>query len=305
MLVGHGAVYDGGVSAPHPTATIVIPAHDEERVIAAGIRRLLDGAVDDEFDVLVVANGCTDRTADRAREAGARVVETDAAGKIVALREAERHIAVHPVLYVDADVLVGVDALRALRDALETPAARVAAPRLEIDASRSSVFARAYYRIWRHTGYATEAMIGSGLYAVNAAGHERIADWPDLIADDMFVQDSFAPGERIVPEGAAFTVVAPGTLRAVIRRGWRMTLGNDQFEQFKAQHPERFPVAAHSTGSSVGALVRRVAPHPRLWSSFVVYCAAYASIRGGALWRRLRGDRRWHRDESARSLREH
>src|SRR5262245_53083259 len=54
----------------------VVPAHDEESGIARTVRNLL--AMDwpkDAFRVLVVADNCHDQTAQRARDAGALVIE--------------------------------------------------------------------------------------------------------------------------------------------------------------------------------------------------------------------------------------
>jgi len=58
----------------YPTmfASVIIPALDEEETIAGVVRECLATGVPNE--VIVVDNGSTDRTAERAREAGARVV---------------------------------------------------------------------------------------------------------------------------------------------------------------------------------------------------------------------------------------
>lgn len=68
-----------------PLASVVIPAHDERTVIGRCLRSLADGALPGELDVIVVANACHDDTAEIARAAGARVVETPVAGKSHAL----------------------------------------------------------------------------------------------------------------------------------------------------------------------------------------------------------------------------
>ena len=64
--------------AANPTSRFlfVIPAHDEEPVVSKVVESCL--AVDyprSQFDVLVIADNCTDGTAFLARTAGARVVE--------------------------------------------------------------------------------------------------------------------------------------------------------------------------------------------------------------------------------------
>jgi cellulose synthase/poly-beta-1,6-N-acetylglucosamine synthase-like glycosyltransferase len=100
---------------------IVVPAHDEEAGIAATVASLL--AVDyprDRFRVLVVADNCTDATAERAAAAGAQVlVRTDAdrRGKGYALgyafaRSASDEFA-DAVVVVDADTLVSRNLLSA------------------------------------------------------------------------------------------------------------------------------------------------------------------------------------------------
>src|SRR5215217_4504464 len=55
---------------------LIVPSHNEEQGIADTVHSLLQ--VDypkDAFAVVVVADNCTDATADRARESGAEVLE--------------------------------------------------------------------------------------------------------------------------------------------------------------------------------------------------------------------------------------
>lgn len=103
-------------SAPPPRLrfVIVVPAHDEEAGVGATVASLL--AVDYPAElrsVLVVADNCTDDTAARAREAGARVVVREDAvrrGKGYALALAFETIlaegATDAVVVVDADTVV-------------------------------------------------------------------------------------------------------------------------------------------------------------------------------------------------------
>ena len=55
------------------SATVVIPAHNEEDVISATLQSL--AAVQPPLPVVVIADNCTDRTAQLARDAGAFVIE--------------------------------------------------------------------------------------------------------------------------------------------------------------------------------------------------------------------------------------
>lgn len=85
---------------------VVVPAHDEEAGIGACVRSLLES--DADVPVVVVADNCTDKTRQRAAEAGARVLvrhDETLRGKGHALDHAFQIL-----LEEDVDALVVVDA---------------------------------------------------------------------------------------------------------------------------------------------------------------------------------------------------
>jgi cellulose synthase/poly-beta-1,6-N-acetylglucosamine synthase-like glycosyltransferase len=100
---------------------VLIPAHNEEASIAETVRGIKSQVQPDD-GVIVVADNCSDATAQRAREAGAEVLErNDAAllGKGYALAHGLRHLAARPpdlVVFIDADTRVEPGAIRALRE---------------------------------------------------------------------------------------------------------------------------------------------------------------------------------------------
>ena len=97
----------------------VVPAHNEEAGIAATVESLF--AVDwpkENFQVVVVADNCSDSTADKARAAGATVLERqnkDLRGKGYALEHAFHWVlndtAADAVVVVDADTIVSKNLL--------------------------------------------------------------------------------------------------------------------------------------------------------------------------------------------------
>src|ERR1051325_3119615 len=101
--------------------SVIIPAHNESLVIARTLKILLAGAAADELDVVVVCNACTDDTAKIARSFGypVRVVETEVGGKTHALNIGARIARTFPRIYVDADVEVSLEAIRAISRRLE------------------------------------------------------------------------------------------------------------------------------------------------------------------------------------------
>lgn len=82
------------------TATVLIPAHNEEASIADLVRACLEQTYPLD-EVIVVADSCTDATAERAREAGARVVE-------VAFQD--KATSQNAVLWeIESDAIIGFD----------------------------------------------------------------------------------------------------------------------------------------------------------------------------------------------------
>lgn len=69
--MGHGAGGAAGVTQDLATVTVIIPCLDEEEPIAGVVHEVLAQGIG---AVIVVDNGSTDRTAERAAAAGARVV---------------------------------------------------------------------------------------------------------------------------------------------------------------------------------------------------------------------------------------
>ncbi len=107
-----------------PTA-IVVPAHDEEAGIAAcvaSLRACEDGGA--PFTVLVVADNCSDKTADAARAAGAEVIvraDAERRGKGYALELAFDHLCsrgFEVLAVVDADTRVAPSFVREIRAAV-------------------------------------------------------------------------------------------------------------------------------------------------------------------------------------------
>lgn len=111
-------------SAPREFSWVVlIPAHNEERVVADTLNSLMPFAVGDRGRVLVVADNCTDRTAELCRQMGVSVIERTSLaerGKGYALQFGLDHLRDSPpdvVVVIDADCTVTPEGIRALASA--------------------------------------------------------------------------------------------------------------------------------------------------------------------------------------------
>jgi dolichol-phosphate mannosyltransferase len=84
---------------PDPLVTAIVPARNEEATVATVVRECLNYAA----QVIVVEGGSTDRTAEIATAAGARVVRDQGLGKGAALRLAVAQVETPICVFVDAD----------------------------------------------------------------------------------------------------------------------------------------------------------------------------------------------------------
>jgi 1,2-diacylglycerol 3-beta-glucosyltransferase len=109
LSCGNSPARTATVAAPKTRFDVVVPAHDEERGIAATVTNLLAMDYPAELRrIIVVADNCSDATAARAAEAGALVFERHdelRRGKGYALA-----FAFERVLRGDADAVVVIDA---------------------------------------------------------------------------------------------------------------------------------------------------------------------------------------------------
>jgi glycosyltransferase involved in cell wall biosynthesis len=241
------------LTSVNPAVSIVIPAHDEEAVIAGNLRRLLDGSEPGEFDVVVVANACRDETAKAAAGVeGVRVLETPTGGKPHALRLGDEAAATYPRLYLDADVRLDADSVRALAAACSEPGVLACAPALELDLTGAGPVMTRVHRVHDALIAPHRALAGVGCYVLTEAGHARVFPMPDVISDDGFVHASFTPEERrVVP--AAHTVVRPArTVRTYLNRRVRVRRGNRQLAELGRVSEE-----SRLTLGSLTGLVRR------------------------------------------------
>jgi hypothetical protein len=281
---------------------VIIPAHNEEAVIARCLRSVLADAPGAEaMQIIVAANGCTDRTVEIARAVAphALVLDLPVGSKIGAINAANRAATLFPRIFLDADVECGYFALAALAEALRQPGAMAAAPAIRLDLSRCNWAMRAYYRAWMKQPYAKAGKGGAGCYALSQAALERVGDFPPIIGDDLWIHTRFPEGERryLAADNTGrpvFSVVhPPSTAHEQIRVEARRWIGTIEVKRdyptpYIANQQGQGPLAMLRTGTSPGDLV--------------VYLAMKLSARLLAKWRIRRGRANiWSRDLTSRA----
>jgi len=276
--------------------SIVVPAFNESAVIARTLDAMTSGANRSELDVIVVCNGCTDNTASIARSFGppVRVIETGVPSKSHALNLGDQAAVCFPRLYVDADVMIGINTIRKLAQRLGRGDVHVVAPTAHIEFSTCSWPVRAYGNIRSFLPSAKEGVGGSGVYALSEIGHRRIREFPNLIADDGYVRIHFAAEERETVASAMSTVFYPATLKHLIATKTRSHYGS--FELARA-----FPGLWKNKGKSNTAALLELFKYPWLWHKLLIYCFVMSIAKVRARRQLYKKIRTWQRDQSSRS----
>jgi glycosyltransferase involved in cell wall biosynthesis len=267
-------------------ASVVVPARNEADRIGTTLRALLGGVVPVDLEVVVVCNGCTDRTAAVAREvAGVQVYEIKQPSKVAALREGDARASVFPRLYLDADVELSRPTAVALARALDVDGPRVAGVLAELDTSDSTRLVRWFFAFRQRLPVFQEGIIGAGVYAMNAAGRARFGVWPEVLGDDQFVLRLFEPHERVTLSDHRSRVKAPPDLRTVIRRGVRVRRGNVELSRGVDGTRLVAPKAGVLSALRWCLLRPRTWPEALTWLAVSVWIRVLARVRvGGGDW---------------------
>lgn len=274
--------------------SIIVPAHNEASVIGRTLESLGRLLVDDRYQILVICNGCTDETEAIARSKNVdEVLVSGSASKAAALNLGDRIADKWPRLYLDADIEVSPEAVQSVFAALSRggqdgqPLLEAARPALRYDTVGASRWVRSYFRARSRMPDLDAALWGAGAYAVNRLGHERFKEFPDIVADDLFVDALFPADRKAVVDTDPVTVRVPrdaSSLISTLRRGVRA--------KSEAKGPS-------STTGTLRSLVRTIRG-PKSAIDASTYAVTAVAARLQVLGRRRHTRQTWERDDSTR-----
>jgi glycosyltransferase involved in cell wall biosynthesis len=275
--------------------SVVIPAHNEESVIGRCLSRLTSDGYADQLQIIVVCNGCSDKTAEVAgRFSHVEVVSIETASKIAALNTGDQHAKHFPIAYVDADInITGKDLILAAYELSDR--VQVVAPRVIIDLTGSSWLVKSFYSVWMQLPYfSTNHMVGSGVFILSEKGRSRFGPFPNLISDDGYVRSLFESAERKTTDGCSFTVYAPRDIKSLLKIKTRVRLGNMQVMKL---YPH-LQVGGENTSTS---FVRLLLRKPWLVPSGIVYVCVQWITKRRSVARLHAQTLVWDRDNSSRT----
>lgn len=264
--------------------SVIVPASNEAAYIGTCLQRLCASDTP-AVQVIVVANGCRDATADVARATLAQhvpagwtstVLDLATGSKPLALNAGDAAAAYPMRAYLDADVTVTPGLLSALIGVLATDAPRYASGTPVIPRAQSAI-TRAYARFWQTLPFNQTAAPGYGLFAVNAAGRARWGAFPAIISDDTFVRLQFQPHERVqVPDTYDWPMIEGFAALTRVRR--RQDAGVRELAQL---HPD---LLTHEGKPPLTkpALLRLILADPVGFATYAAVSLGVRAKRGGA-----------------------
>jgi glycosyltransferase involved in cell wall biosynthesis len=227
-------------------ASVIVCAFNEEDHIGQLLEALTGDAGGIECKIIVVCNGCQDRTPDIARSFPGVIVEEIAdASKHQALNVGDRLAGdVFPRLYADADITIDQQSITRLLQSLNVRRARAVAPSIYYRTTGKPWLVRSYYSTWpripNNADWASRHIAGRGVYGTNREGRTRFTDFPPLRADDYFFDLLFDESERITVDRAMAGITVPNSTRQLLRSLTRVRYGNLELKRwFAAYRPDQ------------------------------------------------------------------
>jgi GT2 family glycosyltransferase len=280
------------LSGPLGRGSVIIPAYNEAAVIERTLAPLSQAALDGYIELIVVCNGCTDDTAQRARNiSGAQVVELDVGSKPLALNTGDDLATQWPRMYLDADIEITAAAVVAVLDRLGRGDVLAARPAFRYGTEGASALVRSYYRARTRMNVHQNALWWAGVYALSEQGHRRFGSFPEVTGDDLFVDTQFDLQEKTVVQVEPSVWRTPSDARGLLTVLGRHHRGN-------AELATSDPAGAPRTGTTTAIAVARTVRGPRS----AVDAAVYVGMALGARWRAARSAGSWERDDTSRGV---
>jgi len=278
--------------------SIIIPAHNEERLIVPTLVSLLEDQQLTHCRICIVCNGCTDNTVavansfikDQLKSLKNRliefdIIETNKPSKTHAMNMGIAESKTEQVILIDADISISGEDILNLFEYLNANQLLAAAPKVKFQYQKSSFLVRSYYHLSSQSFYNQYHRL-SNVIALSQEGLKRIDKIPGIIADDEYIRRQFKSDEYKILNTISFDFVCPKTLKDLLQVLTRVERGNLQLAKLNY---------LDNTHANLSGFIHK----PLLSFPIFLCCKFFAKIR--AKWQFANGNvSQWERDESNR-----
>lgn len=235
--------------------SVILPVRNAEETIARALKGIF-ASTSPPREVVVVDDGCTDRTIEIARLFPVRVEHSDDPGGVAAARNTGAAKTTGPILFfVDADVVLGSTALEAAEKALADAHVSVA---VGLQSARAAFpgIVTAYKNLWLRYTYQQRAkriaVLYSSAVAIRREAFERVGGFdahyrtPNIEDSELGKRISEAGYKIVVSPEIEFLHVKRYTVGGMARTDFHRTVG-----MTKVQLRDRFRRISRENYSSI------------------------------------------------------
>jgi glycosyltransferase involved in cell wall biosynthesis len=215
-----------------PVSHFCHPGFNEEKLVSLAIRSIRAEMVGrpNEYEILVVDNASTDRTADVALEHGARVVEELKRGIVTARHAGYRHARYDLLANIDADNTIPSGWLDKALAAMDPATVVVTGPLVYPEFSRLlQIFTRVFYFFGRLSHHAVGTMVQGGNFIVRKSALDAVGGYNTEIAffgedTDFAVRIARVGNVKLVPKMWVYSSARRFQVEGVVLTTWRYIL---------------------------------------------------------------------------------
>ena len=222
----------GSQQSVDPSITFVIPAFNEERLIPLAIQSIREEMAGrpNDYEILVVDNASTDRTAEVAAERGARVVQELKRGIVPARQAGYLHAKYDLLANIDADNAVPAGWLDKALGALDPATVVVTGPLVYPEFSPlMQVLTKFFYFLGRISHHTLGTMVQGGNFIVRKSALDAVGGYnTDVVFfgedTDFAVRIATVGNVKLVPKMWVYSSARRFQVDGIVLTTWRYIL---------------------------------------------------------------------------------
>ncbi|MEF1175046.1 glycosyltransferase, partial [Vibrio sinaloensis] len=248
----------------------------------------------DRIQVIVIPNGCIDRTEEISKAVDDRieVLTLTEGSKVNAINYAYKFAKFDHILVQDADTLIEQKSIQNVLSFINKESYLFASLVPETNTSKSGWIVRSYYSSLSKTPEHSIGMVGSGCYLLSRKAASKCFPFPQVIADDGYVKSILDKSNLSVIPESNIHVQAPRDVISLIKIKTRSKLGNIELSNRgkKINGDKNGLLTLFMLGVKERAFIR-----------FLIYASITAISLGRARWYlNNNSSLEWERDNSTR-----